>query len=131
DDAEGRIIATSEKRPSREEIARAIPSLVGRIVQTPPAFSAVKIDGERAYDLAREGQAVAPSPREVAVYDAQLLNAPDPDTAEFEMRCSKGAYVRAWVRDLARELGTVGHVCALRRTEVGPFTEGAAIGLEK
>src|SRR5690348_11427330 len=82
DDAEGSVTATSDKRPSREEIERALPKLIGRIVQTPPAYSAVKIDGERAYDLAREGQAVAPAPREVEVYEASLVGQPDGDTAE-------------------------------------------------
>ena len=131
DDAEGQVIAVSEKRPTREEIENAIPSLVGHIVQTPPAYAAVKVEGERAYDLAREGRAVALAPREVEIYEASLLNQPDCDRAAFEMRCGKGAYVRAWVRDLARALGTVGHVCELRRTAVGPFSAEGAIGLEK
>src|SRR5260221_9734214 len=131
DDAEGVIVATSDKRPTREDIERAIPKLVGRIMQAPPSYSAIKVDGDRAYDLAREGQPVLLAPREVEIHEARLLGQPDSDTAEFEMVCGKGAYVRAWVRDLARELGTVGHVCALRRTAVGPFEAADAIPLEK
>src|SRR5690348_15159642 len=131
DDAEGAVIATSDKRPTRAEIERAIPGLVGSILQTPPAYSAVKVEGERAYDLAREGQAVVLAPRQVEIADVRLLGQPDADTAEFEMNCGKGAYVRAWVRDLAVLLGTVGHVSALRRTAVGPFMAADAIGLEK
>ncbi len=131
DDAEGAVVATSDKRPSRAEIEAAIPALVGHIMQVPPSYSAIKVEGDRAYDLAREGQLVALPPRAVEIHQARLLNQPDPDTAEFEMVCGKGAYVRAWVRDLARELGTVGHVCALRRTAVGPFDAADAIALEK
>src|SRR5690242_6816845 len=89
DDAEGAVIATSDKRPSRNEIEAVLPQLTGRIVQRPPAFSAVKIGGERAYDLAREGQAVAPAPREVEIYEARLVAQPDRDSAEFEMLCGK------------------------------------------
>jgi tRNA pseudouridine55 synthase len=131
DDAEGAVTATSDKRPTREEIEAAIPRLVGEIAQIPPAYSAIKVGGERAYDLAREGEAVQLEPRPVEIYEARLLAMPDPDHAEFEMSCGKGAYVRAWVRDLARILGTVGHVSQLRRTSVGAFSESDAIALEK
>jgi tRNA pseudouridine55 synthase len=130
DDAEGKITATSAKRPTREEIEAALPDFVGAIVQTPPAYSAVKVEGERAYDLAREGEAVTLEPRTVFVRSAELLGIPDADHAEFEMHCGKGTYVRAWVRDLALALGTFGHVCALRRTRIGPFLAESAIPLE-
>jgi tRNA pseudouridine55 synthase len=131
DDAEGAVIEASDTRPSRGEIEAAIPKLVGHILQTPPIYSAIKVAGERAYDLARDGEAVALEPRPVEIYEARLLAMPDADHAEFEMSCGKGAYVRAWVRDLARILGTVGHVSSLRRTQVGAFSVDAAIALEK
>jgi tRNA pseudouridine55 synthase len=130
DDAEGRVTAISEKRPSREEIEAVLPRFTGEIVQVPPAYSAIKVEGERAYDLARDGEVVELEPRTVLIYDARLLGQPDSDHAEFEIHCSKGTYVRAWVRDLARALGTLGHVSALRRTAVGGFTEAMAVPLE-
>lgn len=127
DDAEGEPAVTSAKRPTREEIEAALPFFIGEIEQVPPRFSAVKIKGERAYDLAREGEAVDLAPRVVAVHALTLLDMPDADHAVFEAATGKGAYVRALVRDLARALGTEGHVAALRRTAVGPFSvEGAA-----
>ena len=131
DDADGALIATSDKRPTPAEIEAALPRLVGEILQVPPAYSAIRVSGERAYDLAREGEAVELAPRPVAIHAARLLGVPDRDHAVFEMSCGKGAYVRSWVRDLARLLGTVGHVAQLRRTAVGPFTEADAIALEK
>jgi tRNA pseudouridine55 synthase len=131
DDAEGGVTTTSDHRPTRAEIEVALPRLVGAILQVPPAYSAVRVSGERAYDLAREGEAVELAPRPVEIYSARLLEAPDRDHAVFEMSCGKGAYVRSWVRDLARLLGTEGHVAQLRRTAVGPFTEAEAIELEK
>jgi len=131
DDAEGAVTATSDKRPTRPEIEAALPGLVGEILQVPPAYSAIRVAGERAYDLAREGEAVVLEPRPVEIHDARLTAVPDADHAEFEMSCGKGAYVRSWVRDLARVLGTVGHVSELRRTAIGAFTEHEAIALEK
>jgi tRNA pseudouridine55 synthase len=130
DDAEGAVTATSAIRPSREEIEKALFGFVGAIRQTPPSYSAIKVEGERAYDLARDGEAICLEPRTVFIKSAELLAQPDPDHAEFEIHCGKGTYVRAWVRDLARALGTVGHVSALRRTRVGAFRAEDAIGLE-
>ncbi|MBU6296692.1 MAG: tRNA pseudouridine(55) synthase TruB [Alphaproteobacteria bacterium] len=130
DDAEGAVIATSGVRPTREEIERALPALTGEIAQVPPVYSAIKVGGERAYDLARDGEAVALQPRTVHIYEARLVSVPGRDHAEFEMRCGKGAYVRAWVRDLARLLGTAGYVSRLRRTRIGAFSEEDAIALE-
>jgi len=130
DDAEGRVTATSDKRPTKEDIEAALPHFIGTLSQVPPAYSAIKLDGERAYDLAREGETVVLAPRQVEVYDAKLLSQPDADQAEFEIRCGKGTYVRSWVRDLARYLGTVGHVSRLRRTRIGGFCEENAIALE-
>lgn len=130
EDADGTVIATSANRPSLAQIEAALPALTGSILQTPPAYSAIKVDGVRAYDLAREGEEVALSARSVEIYAARLLEQPSTDLAVFEMQCGKGAYVRAWVRDLALALGTVGHVCELRRTAVGSFTAETAISLE-
>jgi len=130
DDTEGRVTATSDVRPSRDAIEAAIPSFMGEVVQVPPAYSAIKVQGERAYDLAREGETVTLEPRTVSIHSARLIEQPDPDHAVFEMRCGKGAYVRAWVRDLALALGTVGHVSQLRRTSIGGFHEKAAVPLE-
>jgi tRNA pseudouridine55 synthase len=130
DDADGTVTATSDVRPARKAIEAAIPRFVGEILQTPPAFSAVKVEGERAYDIARDGEAPVLAPRPVVVEEARLIAMVDADTAEFEMRCGKGTYVRAWVRDLALALGTCGHVSRLRRTKSGPFSEKDAIGLE-
>jgi tRNA pseudouridine55 synthase len=131
DDAEGAVIATSDHRPTLAEMEAVLPRLVGEILQVPPAYSAIRVSGERAYDLAREGETVDLAPRPVAIHSARLVEMPDRDHAVFEMSCGKGAYVRSWVRDLARLLGTVGHVAQLRRTAVGPFSEAEAIALEK
>jgi tRNA pseudouridine55 synthase len=130
DDAEGKVTATSQKRPSKEEIEAALPRFIGTLSQAPPAYSAIKVQGERAYDLAREGEAVILEPRTVEVFEARLVAMPDRDHAEFEIRCGKGTYVRAWVRDLALFLGTVGHVSQLRRTRIGSFCDENAIALE-
>ncbi len=131
DDAEGKVTATSDKRPSKDEIEAALPRFVGAILQVPPAYSAIKVQGERAYDLARDGEVVELAPRTIEVYEAHLVGQPDPDHAAFEIRCGKGTYVRSWVRDLALALGTVGHVSQLRRTRVGGFTEEMAVPLAR
>jgi tRNA pseudouridine55 synthase len=130
DDAEGAVTGRSEKRPSREQIEAAIPKLVGAISQIPPIYSAIKVDGERAYDLARDGEEVVLQARTVLIHAVQLLAMPDPEHAEFEMVCGKGTYVRAWARDLALSLGTLGYVSQLRRLAIGNFTVEQAIGLE-
>lgn len=130
DDAEGEITQTSTHRPTDDEIRAALPAFIGEIDQVPPAFSAIKVDGARAYDLARAGEAVELKPRKVTIYGFTLLARPDPDQAQFEVRCGKGAYMRSLGRDLAIKLGTCGHIADLRRTAVGPFTEAAAISLE-
>ncbi|HZZ87994.1 MAG TPA: tRNA pseudouridine(55) synthase TruB, partial [Caulobacteraceae bacterium] len=130
-DREGEVIATSDVRPTRAEVEAALPAFTGEITQVPPMFSAVKVGGERAYDLAREGLEVELEPRSVTVYHFQSIAEPDPDHVELEVRCSKGTYVRALVRDLAAVLGACAHVSALRRTAVGGLAEARAIGLEK
>ena len=131
DDAEGAVTATSSVRPSREAIEAALPAFTGMLTQVPPAYSAVKVEGERAYDLARDGEVVELESRTVFVRSARLLGQPDADHAEFEMHCGKGTYVRAWVRDIARAMGTLGYVSDLRRTRIGGFSAETAIGLEK
>jgi len=130
DDAEGQVTATSDKRPTRQEIEAALQNFTGMLRQIPPAYSAVKVEGERAYDLARDGEIVELEPRTVFVRQVRLTATPDADHAEFEMHCGKGTYVRAWVRDLAGFLGTCGHVAALRRTRVGAFRAEEAVPLE-
>jgi tRNA pseudouridine55 synthase len=129
DDAEGRVVGTSEARPTAEAIRGALPAFTGTIAQVPPKFSAIKIEGERAYDLARDGQEVALEARPVDIHDFALVEMPDADTAVFEAECGKGTYVRALARDLGRVLGCCGHVSALRRTQVGPFDENDMISL--
>ncbi|MEO0879735.1 MAG: tRNA pseudouridine(55) synthase TruB [Pseudomonadota bacterium] len=134
DDAEGAVIATADHRPSPTEIEAVLPDFTGEIEQIPPQFSAIKIDGERAYDIARDGEAVAIPSRPVMIHALHLIETPDADTAVFEAVTGKGAYVRALVRDIAEALGTRGHVSALRRVAVGPFhaDDGVAIAdLEK
>jgi tRNA pseudouridine55 synthase len=121
DDGEGKVIAVSDKRPSKAEIEAVLDRFTGEIEQAPPQFSAIKVGGERAYDLAREGQAVALEPRPVEIHELNLVAMPDADHAVFEAVTGKGAYVRALVRDMAKALGTEGHVCELRRVAVGPF----------
>jgi tRNA pseudouridine55 synthase len=130
DDTEGNIINTSDNRPSPETIQSALGKYTGYIQQTPPQFSAIKIDGERAYDLARDGETVALQPREVYIETLELI-AVRPDEADLKMLCGKGTYVRALARDLAADLGTCGHITALRREEVGPFILKTAISLDK
>jgi tRNA pseudouridine55 synthase len=128
DDAEGDIIATSDRRASEAEVHARLTDFIGTIMQRPPAFSAIKVDGERAYDLARAGETVELEPRPVVVESLEMLRHGD-ETSEFEMACEKGTYVRALARDLAEALGTRGHVAMLRRTAVGPFAESAAVTL--
>ena len=131
DDAEGRVVATSEQRPDAAAIEAALPRFVGTIEQVPPRYSAIKIAGERAYDLARDGETVELSPRTVEIYRLELVEMPDSDHAVFSAECGKGTYVRALARDLGRLLGPLGHVSALRRSRVGPFGEDDMISLER
>ena len=131
DDGEGAVTATSEDRPSDQAIRAALPRFTGHVEQTPPAFSALKIGGQRAYDLARAGQTVDLKPRQVMIDRLELVSRPDADHADFVVGCGKGTYIRSLGRDLAQALGTVGHLSALRRTAVGPFREESAISLPK
>lgn len=129
-DREGVTTATSDVRPTIEQVEAVLPQFVGEISQVPPIFSAIKVDGERAYDLARAGEEVELAPRMVLIHGARVVGAPDPDHVEIEIECGKGTYVRSIVRDLALKLGACGHVSVLRRTRVGPFDEARAITLE-
>ncbi|GAB4129148.1 MAG: tRNA pseudouridine(55) synthase TruB [Rhodothalassiaceae bacterium] len=131
DDCEGAVVAVSPVRPGDADIEAALPRFTGEILQAPPAFSAIRQDGVRAYDRARAGETVVLPPRPVSVMALRHLGtAPDRSESRFAMTCGKGTYVRALARDLAQALGTVGHVAALRRTRVGPFSLEHAISLE-
>lgn len=128
DDKEGAITATSAERPTLAAIERELPAFIGQVMQVPPAYSAIKINGERAYDLARDGQIVQIAERQVDIHALRLVSA-ERDFAVLEAECGKGTYVRAIARDLGRVLGCHGHVAALRRTRVGPFFEADAWSL--
>ncbi len=130
DDAEGAVVATSDVRPSDAEIQAALPQFIGNIMQVPPAFSAIKVDGERAYDLARAGAPPELPPRPAQVDRFELIDRPDADHASFEVQSGKGVYMRALARDLARACGSVGHISMLRRLRVGPFKENMAVPLD-
>ncbi len=130
DDVEGSVSRTSETRPQGDAIIRALPAFVGDIIQVPPAYSALKVDGERAYDLAREGEEFELAPRHARIDRIELIEA-ERESAILEMTCGKGTYVRAFARDLGLALGCLGHVKALSRLAVGPFSLGSAISLEK
>jgi len=129
DDTEGSIIATSDKRPDEAAIVALLPRFTGTILQTPPKFSAIKIAGERAYDLARDGEEVELQARPVEI-DSLVIVSHDGATTTFEAECGKGTYVRAIARDLGLALGCLGHVAHLRRTRVGPFTVAEAASVE-
>ena len=131
DDAEGPISRSSDKRPTIAEIEAVLPHYIGAIMQTPPQFSAIKIDGNRAYDLARGGETVELEPREVVIDALRVTDMPDDSTTVFEAECGRGTYVRALARDIGRDLGCFGHVIELRRTRVGPFHEDDSITLEE
>jgi len=129
DDAEGKEVAKSDARPSRSEIEATLSRFTGEITQVPPRFSALKVDGARAYDLARDEEEFELEPRSVSIARLTLIAHPDKDHCVLEAECGKGTYVRALARDLGRALGTLGHVAALRRTRVGPFGEENAVSL--
>ncbi len=129
-DKEGEVIATSDTRPNRERIEAALPAFIGDIQQVPPKYSAIKIAGERAYDLARDGESFEIPSREVTVYEAELMAMPDEDHATLRVVSGKGFYVRAMARDLAATLGAEGHVSQLRRTRVGAMDEAMSVTLD-
>ena len=129
-DREGEIVGRSDVRPSVEAVKAALPAFVGDIDQTPPRFSAIKVDGQRAYDLARDGAEFELASRRVTIHEAAVTDAPDADHVEITMRTGKGVYVRSLARDLALMLGAEGHVSALRRERVGPFSVENAVTLD-
>ncbi|MGY4316985.1 tRNA pseudouridine(55) synthase TruB [Bradyrhizobium sp. JR3.5] len=131
DDTEGRPVRTSESRPTADSIRQLLPRFTGVIEQVPPQYSAIKVQGERAYDLARDGETVELKPRPVEIHELTLVEHGDNGQSVFEAECGKGTYVRALARDMGRILGCFGHICALRRTLVGPFTERDMIPLEQ
>jgi len=131
DDAEGTVIETRDMRPTDAEIAAALGAFRGEIEQVPPQFSAVKVDGERAYDLAREGEVMDLAARPLWVERLEMLGRPDADHVDLEMVCGKGGYVRSIARDLGRALGCLGHVAWLRREWSGPFNAGEGVSLEE
>ncbi|MBA4305742.1 MAG: tRNA pseudouridine(55) synthase TruB [Sphingopyxis sp.] len=136
-DAEGDIVATSDHRPTRAAVEAILPRFTGQIEQIPPAYSAIKIDGKRAYDRARAGEDVEMKARSVTVYDLQIqpqasLPAEEPlDSVTLSAHVSKGTYIRSLARDIAYAVGSVGHVTMLRRTRAGPFDLESAISLDK
>ena len=130
DDAEGEVSGTSDVRPTEAQIEWVLPRFIGLISQVPPIFSAIKVQGERAYDLARDGESVELAPRRIRIDAFRLASIDGPDHASFEVESGKGAYMRALARDLALALGTCGHLSALRRLRVGPFDETTAISLD-
>ena len=131
DDTEGRATQTSDARPNEDAIRALLPQFTGTIEQTPPQYSAIKIQGERAYDMARDGEVVPLQPRPVEIHELTLVEHQDDGRSVFEAECGKGTYVRALARDMGRILGCYGHICALRRTLCGPFDESDMIPLEE
>jgi tRNA pseudouridine55 synthase len=131
DDSEGEVVERSDTRPARADIEQLLPDFTGEIEQVPPRFSAIKVEGARAYDLAREGDDFELAARRVQVNRLTIIELPDKDHVILEAECGKGTYVRSLARDIGRALGCFGHVSALRRTRVGPFKEDAAISLDK
>ena len=130
DDAEGEVSETSPHRPTAAEIRAALPAFTGEIMQVPSTYSAILVDGRRAYDLARAGEAFELAARPIRIDSFELVDCPDADHAIFDVGCGKGAYMRSLGRDLARALGTVGHLSSLRRLSVGKFTVENAISMD-
>jgi tRNA pseudouridine55 synthase len=130
DDSDGEAVETADGRPKTAEIEAALPRFIGEIEQIPPRYSAIKVDGQRAYDRARDGEDFELEARTILIEDFSLSGQPDADHAIFDVVCGPGAYMRGLARDIARVLGTVGHITALRRTRVGPFREEDAISLD-
>jgi tRNA pseudouridine55 synthase len=130
DDAEGNITKRSDERPTGAAVRAVLSGFVGQIEQVPPRYSAIKVAGERAYDLARDGELVELAPRPAEIAWLEIVSTPDPDHTVFAAECGKGTYVRALARDMGRALGCYAHVSALRRTTVGPFVEERARALQ-
>ncbi len=131
DDLDGEVTETSPVRPTEQDLAQVLPKFTGLITQIPPIFSAIKIDGKRAYKLARDGAEITMPSREVTIHSLSLEETQDANHSRFHVCCSKGTYIRALARDLALEVGTFAHLSQLRRTKVGPFLAENAISLDK
>ncbi|MEH6495355.1 MAG: tRNA pseudouridine(55) synthase TruB [Pseudomonas marincola] len=131
DDIDGEITETSAVRPTEQDLTQVLPKFTGLITQIPPIFSAIKIDGKRAYKLARDGAEITMPSREVTIHSMSLEETQDTDHSRFHVCCSKGSYIRALARDIALEVGTFAHLSQLRRTKVGPFLAENAISLDK
>lgn len=131
DDREGDVLATSDVRPSDEDIRAVLPSLCGDVMQVPPVFSALRVGGQRAYDLARAGRPPELPPRPARIDSITLVDRPDADTAVFDVQSGKGVYMRSLARDIALACGTVGHISVLRRTKCGPFDLSYACSAEQ
>ena len=131
DDRDGVLVEVSDVRPAKTDILLALENFTGEIEQIPPDYSAVKVNGKRAYELARDKQPLSLAAKPVSVHAFELIEALSADRARFRVQCGRGTYVRALVRDLAQSLGTFGHITGLRRTQCGPFMESGAISLEK
>ena len=129
DDSEGAVTSSCDQRPSFEQVQASLPPFIGKIAQTPPAYSAIKVDGKRAYDMAREGEVFALKSREIIVHSLEITSHTAEKT-EFIAHCGKGTYVRSLARDIGRALGCLGHISVLRRLQVGNFAEKDAISLE-
>ncbi len=131
DDADGTVVQTNDARPDEAAVRAVLPDFTGEIEQVPPRYSAIKVDGQRAYDRARDGEDFELEPRQVWIESLDLVDMPDPDHAVFEVSCGAGTYMRSLARDIARAVGAAGHIADLRRTRVGPFTEENAISLDE
>lgn len=129
-DAEGEVIANSAHRPKVEDIVCILPKFTGTLLQTPPVYSAIKVQGQRAYALSRQGKSIELTPRPIQIYDLKMINTAT-ETATFSVSCGKGTYIRSLAEDIAKNLATVGYVSYLRRTAVGPFHEKDSITLDK
>ncbi len=131
DDADGTVVRTDEARPDEAAVRAVLPDFTGEVEQVPPRYSAIKVDGQRAYDRARDGEEFELEPRQVWIETLDLVDMPDGDHAVFEVSCGAGTYMRSLARDIARAVGAAGHIADLRRTRVGPFAEENAISLDE
>jgi len=131
DDADGTVVHTNDARPDEAAVRAVLADFTGEVEQVPPRYSAIKVDGQRAYDRARDGEEFELESRQVWIEGLELVDIPDPDHAVFEVSCGAGTYMRSLARDIARDVGAAGHIADLRRTRVGPFTEENAISLDE
>ncbi|MBT8442314.1 MAG: tRNA pseudouridine(55) synthase TruB [Gammaproteobacteria bacterium] len=131
DDADGTVVKTNDSRPDEAAVRAVLPDFIGEIEQVPPRYSAIKVNGQRAYDRARDGEEFELEPRQVWIEGLDLVDMSEPDHAVFEVSCGAGTYMRSLARDIARAVGAAGHIADLRRTRVGPFAEENSISLDE